>query len=347
VGIYSVAVFNAAGSAISANAATALTSYQIANQMVAYWPFDQKTGTNAPNSVTGGQPVDLLGTVGWTNGEVSNAVAFDGTTTYGYVPSYTLATNAMTVATWFNATFPFNVTGPEDLVRNMQGNWPISGGQVNFFGQFGLELLLDATTSALQPTAYLGLGTQAAVAAAPVSDEITNSGWHHVAFTADGAQLTLFLDGTNVSQVPYSGVIDPAPSQPWLSVGCRLVTDTNTTPFPVDLDSTSGTDQVYGGLDDMAIWIRALTASEIGAIYQAGLQGKPLTSVTESAPVAGPKLSASVSNGNLVISWAPSGGRLESATALKSPISWTVVGTANPATVAIGKTNTFFRVISP
>jgi hypothetical protein len=346
IGIYSVAVFNEAGSAISGNATVALTDYEATNGLLGYWPLDQKTGSNAPNSVPGGQPISFLGTVAWTNGgPESNAIYMDGSTTYGIVPSYTLATNAITVGTWVNASFPFNVTQDEDLIRNWQGTASFtSGGAITEFGQFSLELVLDTTTLSLQPTAYLGLGTSVASAVAPAADEISSNGWHYVAFTSDGLNLTLFFDGASVAQTPYSGKIaSSALSQPWLSIGCRLVTDTNTLPFDVDLDTTAP-DQVYGELDDMAIWGRALAPAEISAIYQQGLKGIPLSAVTESAPVAGPKLTATVSSGNLIISWAPTGGTLESATAITSNTVWTAVGTANPATVAIGKGNSFFRV---
>jgi hypothetical protein len=346
VGVYSVAVFNVAGSAISGNAAVALTDYQATNGLLAYWPMDQKTGSNAPNSVSGGQPISFLGTVAWTNGEPeANAVYMDGSTTYGVVPKYTLATNAITVGTWVNPSFPYNVTEDEDLVRNWIGiaNFT-SGAAITEFGQFSFELALDTTTLNLQPTAYLGLGSSVASIVAPVQDEISSNGWHYVAFTADGVNLTLFLDGTNIAQTAYSGIIDSTGlSQPWLSIGCRLVTDTNTIPFEVDLD-TSAPDQVYGELDDMAIWGRALAPAEISAIYQQGVKGVPLSAVTETAVVAGPTLTAAVSSGNLIISWTPTGGTLESATAITSNTVWTTVGTANPATVAIGKGNSFFRV---
>jgi hypothetical protein len=63
-------------------------------------------------------------------------------------------------------------------------------------------------------------------------------------------------------------------------------------------------------------------------------------------PAAGaPTLSATLSGGNIVISWAPDGGTLQSTTALGG--TWTDVGTANPATVPMSDPVMFFRVVGP
>ena len=97
----------------------------------------------------------------------------------------------------------------------------------------------------------------------------------------------------------------------------------------------------------MALWTRALTATEIQDIYQAGLMGMPVSSVVETLPTTLPKLTASVVGKNIVISWAPTGGTLQSSPTLGASAVWTAVGTANPATVAIGTGSSFFRVLNP
>jgi len=57
-----------------------------------------------------------------------------------------------------------------------------------------------------------------------------------------------------------------------------------------------------------------------------------------------PTLSITKSGGNVVISWAPTGGTLYSSPALGSSASWTSVGTANPATVPVTGKTQFFQV---
>ncbi len=346
-GVYSVAIFDAAGSTISANASAAVTDYNITNQLVAYWPYDQTTGSNALSGVAGGPEATFSGTVAWTNGVISNAVTLDGSTTYGFAPSFTLASNAISGATWVSPVLPLNIAGNVALFRNMQGDFVSGGGAITTFGQFSLDLNYDGGTGFLIPTATIGIGNNYVTAAAPASDELVSNGWHHVAFSADGAQLALYLDGTNVSTVPYTGNIN-LPTQPWISIGARLVT--NSAPPPLVVVDGTNPNMLQGNLDDMALWTRALTASEVSAIYQAGLKGQPLTSVVETPTTSGATLAATVSGGNIVISWAPAGGRLESTPALlPGGTVWTVVGngTNNPATVTIGKGDSFFRIVNP
>jgi len=354
-GQYSVAIFNAAGSVISDIATASISDFQITNGLVAYWQFDQTTGSNAPNAVAGGAPVQVQGTPAWGKGEISNALVFDGTTTWGFVSNYTKAVTAISGATWVNVNFSNYSAGQNiTLFRNEDGEFKPTGGIV---GQFSLELDADTNgAAAVYPSAVVGLSTLNGFVSnsAPPALEITTNGWHHLAFTADGAQLRLYLDGALVGYQDYTGDVGGqglyALGQSWISIGARTTTDTNSIP-PVDLDSSGSTgtpDFLPGSLDDMALWNRALTASEVQAIYQAGLKGEALTSVVETLPSTLPTLTAAASGKKIVISWAPAGGTLQSSPSLAGPTAvWTTVGTANPATVAIGAGTQFFRVINP
>jgi hypothetical protein len=61
-----------------------------------------------------------------------------------------------------------------------------------------------------------------------------------------------------------------------------------------------------------------------------------------------PILTVSKSGDNVVISWSPSGGTLQSATNLLGTNTvWSTVGTANPATLSIQAGNFFLRVSVP
>ena len=190
-------------------------------------------------------------------------------------------------------------------------------------GQFSLQLDSDTNaTVGLIPTVYIGISSLSGyvTVSAPQAIEITNSGWHHIAFSADGAQLRLFLDGNDVADQDYSGSIASpplfTPSQPWISIGAFVTTDAATLPYPVDIDSTAGPDFLPGQLDDVALWTRSLTAAEVQEIYQAGLQGQPASSVVETLPTTQPKLTASIVSKNIVVSWTPTGGTLQSAPSL-------------------------------
>lgn len=82
-------------------------------------------------------------------------------------------------------------------------------------------------------------------------------GWHHVAVSYDGTAATLYLDGQpdKVITTPYT-----IPSTGIARIGA----------FD---ETTAGFD---GRIDDVAAWTRALSASEVEAIYQAGQAGLSL-----------------------------------------------------------------------
>jgi hypothetical protein len=236
------------------------------------------------------------------------------------------------------------------LFRNMQGNYAFGGQANRILGQFSLELVVDASTGNLVPDAIIGLGNNYAEATGTAN--LSLNAWHNIAFSADGAQLRLYVDGALVATKDYTGLINK-PTYNWISVGARVATDTNTTPPSLVLDDPNNSDLtgatspnvLMGSLDDLGLWARALTDAEVTAIYQAGLNGKSLTSVQESPPAQAPTLTAVKQGNNIIISWTPTGGTLQSAPALvPGGSTWTPVGTANPATVPIGAANSFFRV---
>ena len=76
--------------------------------------------------------------------------------------------------------------------------------------------------------------------------------WYHVAVTYDGADIRLYLDGSEVDSNAYAGTVVTGG-------GVRL--------------STAG-ETLDGLLDEVGVYNRALDASEIQAIYNAGSEGK-------------------------------------------------------------------------
>ncbi|HUZ08397.1 MAG TPA: PA14 domain-containing protein, partial [Candidatus Paceibacterota bacterium] len=66
-------------------------------------------------------------------------------------------------------------------------------------------------------------------------------------------------------------------------------------------------------------------------------------------PVAvGANLTVSVSGTNVILSWTPAGGHLESSPALNGPnVNWQTVSGSSPVTVPIGSGAEFFRVVTP
>lgn len=70
--------------------------------------------------------------------------------------------------------------------------------------------------------------------------------WYHIASVLDGSALKFYINGSLVDTVSYT----PTPDSDWLRVGAR----------------NNGSERVDGRMDDIRIFDRALTTSEITAL---------------------------------------------------------------------------------
>jgi hypothetical protein len=101
---------------------------------------------------------------------------------------------------------------------------------------------------------------------------------------------------------------------------------------------------VYVGIDTCAHANDSVTATVL-THYYTGAYANYNSSYVAPTNAARATLTATHSAGNIVISWTPAGGTLQSTTVLGTGAAWTPVGTANPATIPIsGATDKFFRV---
>ena len=93
---------------------------------------------------------------------------------------------------------------------------------------------------------------------------LTKGVWHHLAGTYDGTMMRLYLDG-EIATTP-SGVVSEIP----YSYGELITND-----VPINIGWNGAWGEHWSGLiDEVGIYNRALDASEIQAIYNAGSAGK-------------------------------------------------------------------------
>jgi hypothetical protein len=187
--------------------------------------------------------------------------------------------------------------------------------------------------------AAVGIGPN--VARATGTAEFPTGGWHCIAFSADGAQLRLYVDGQEVAVTDYLADINP-PDIPYISIGARL---------NVPEGGELGPDEMVpnwmlGSLDDVGVWTRALTAEEVSKIYAAGAQGNALTTVVITPPVTEKPEFTSIkrnTDGSITIEW-KNGGTLQAATNVAGP--WQdVTGAASPYTFTPSAPAMFGRLV--
>ena len=239
-GNYAVLVTNAYGSTLSSNAVlTVIPCSPAPSGLVDWWP-----GEGNAYDVIGTNNGTLVGDVSYVAGEVGQAFSFNGSNSYVSIqdsPSLDAFTSRITIELWMKSG---DLTANSDwkgLVTKGNSSWRLMGTS----GAKTVYLGLDGVSNG-----YMG-GTR----------NVKDGQWHHVAGVYDGTNMFLYVDGTLDASQPATGLISQ-----------------NT--YPVCLgELTEGPSglQPYlfnGLIDEVSIYNRALTASEIQAIYAAGSGGK-------------------------------------------------------------------------
>jgi uncharacterized repeat protein (TIGR01451 family) len=104
------------------------------------------------------------------------------------------------------------------------------------------------------------------------TSDLTNGGfpvapgqWHHVVGTYDGTALKLYVDGILRSQTPLSGTLVPVPAGNFMTFGSE--------DGALHCPGCVGQRYFFGLIDEVKIFNRALSASEVAANFAAGTAG--------------------------------------------------------------------------
>jgi hypothetical protein len=193
----------------------------------------------------------LVGSVSFTNGEVARAFSFDGATGYvnNAVPVLTGVVDTYTMEFWAWPTGA-RASTPEDttdisgtsnqryaIFPNNGGNGPVAGSGVSV-GNNGSSVFEHASGYLPSLLVY-----NAAI-----------SGWTHIAVVYSNRQPTLYVNGVVVA----TGLTSARSSSPSACLG----------------ETHSGYGYYRGLLDEVSIYNRALSATEIQTIYDVGSAGK-------------------------------------------------------------------------
>jgi hypothetical protein len=244
-GNYTVIVSNDLNFTVSTPPA-ALTVLQITNVadgIVAYWPFDETSGTTFLDASGHGHHAALQNGVAVPGivGMIGGAYNFDGQNDFAIVPNaaeLNLADQA-SISVWVNPRSLGAIGGLGRLVRK----------DINF------DFTLVAAANSFR---VFGLN-KAQYDAPPNS--VTTNGWQHLAVVARDGTFQFFRNGRALAN-PIPGQWGPETLSPLIIAN-----------FGPDLSINRLLD---GYMDDLGIWNRALSAAEVDGIYQNGLVGNPL-----------------------------------------------------------------------
>lgn len=204
------------------------------NNMLAGW---WKLNGNA-NDESGGNNGTVYGAVPTTgaSGASNGAYLFNGTSDYIDMPNASQqspGTSNFSISTWFSASSVGSLNG--SIIYCKENLYEVSAG-----GGY--------VTYAWQPNWAWDGGT---------SFPITVGAWYNATVVYDGANQYLYANGVLVYSRPQTGVIGSNTNR--LSLATRGASGGGSSPFG-------------GAIDDVRTYNRALSASDVLAIYNAGAQ---------------------------------------------------------------------------
>ena len=200
--------------------------------LVGYWSFDEGTSTIATDFSGTGNHATTTNGPAWVNGKRGKALLFDGSNTYVSAPSSASLhpTSAVTVSAWVRAN-----TWANDRRIVATGD-TVTGYELLSNGRSLLSWYVENVTEIDGPL--------------PSTGE-----WHHIVGSYTGSTNTLYIDGVVAAFEGASGGINPTTNN--LFIGASSA------------DGPS-TDHFDGLIDEVRIYNRGLSATEVAKLYGSG-----------------------------------------------------------------------------
>lgn len=213
----------------------------LTNGLVAWWKLDEGIGTTTKDSSGHNISGSLVNSPTWTAGRIGGGLQFNGTT--NYVSGSNIAvTGSITLCAWMKCNWPSAKYRP--IVSINYGQFAgvglvTTGGNDMDWGTLGFLLVGNGWQPATHfPRSNANYGN------------LTSGSWHHVAGVMTPTSNQIYLDGV---ALPISS-----------SITSSIVAQTNV--FTLG-GSPITNDWNDGALDDVRIYNRALSQTEINQIY--------------------------------------------------------------------------------
>jgi glucose/arabinose dehydrogenase len=221
-------------------------------------PFNEGSGATAADSTGNGNNATLRNGAGWAAGKQGTALNLDGVDDLASIadaPSLDGFTDEITLAGWVRR--PTAQTGWRHVISRQAGT--TSADQFYLSFKDGVPFFGLATTNS--GNEKTGGGSGGALGE-----------WVHLAGVYDGSKLILYVNGTKRSELAKTGPL-VASDRPVL-VGANA---NSTGPLV-------GAERLKGQLDDVRVYSRALSATEVAGLAQT--QAPPQVTITEPGDVS-------------------------------------------------------------
>jgi hypothetical protein len=221
-----VVVYDAGSTAASAPVTASVTGTTGASGLVAAYGFEEGTGAVATDA-SGSANHGIISAATWTTGgRYGKGLSFgpNALVTIGDSGSLHLA-SGLTLEAW---VYPTALSGWMNLIYKDDGN-------------SGVSYVLQGSSGA-NPVPSFGLSASPANLRAPSA--LPLNAWSHVAGTYDGVTMRLYVNGVEVANQAQTGALA-------LATG------------PLTIGGNAGGENWTGLIDEVRIYSRALSASEI------------------------------------------------------------------------------------
>jgi type II secretory pathway pseudopilin PulG len=211
-------------------------SDNIINGLVGHWKFDEKSGSTAYDSSGNGNIGILYNSptrTASTSCKVGSCMSFDGVNDYVQVPTSASLnpTTVLTMEVWIKST------------GNAESDGRIISKRA---GVVGYEMLLMTASGLIE----VFIGTPNGYVSVDSNTKVNDGNWHHIVVTRNEADIRIYVDGVlDRTASSYTGSVE------------------NTSNLFLGRYSPTAIRFFNGSIDDVRIYNRALSASEISQIY--------------------------------------------------------------------------------
>lgn len=231
--------------------------------LVGNWNMEEGSGNTLLDATSYGNNASLIGGPTWVSGVSGLAIRFDGSSQYATVPDNSSldVTNAVTLAAWIKP----EKSGSAQVIMKKGLTGESDGYELSLVSNgkifFRINQLTNGETYRLNSSVT------------HPTDGVT---WMHIAASFDGSTIRLYINGKENKAVSFSSPVSIISNSLPLGIGAQ----------------SNGGNRYQGALDDLRVYNRALSASEIS-----GLAGMPAISESKMERLytqQGPKLQESM-----------------------------------------------------
>ncbi|MBN1787601.1 MAG: right-handed parallel beta-helix repeat-containing protein [Sedimentisphaerales bacterium] len=208
--------------------------------LVGWWKFDEGSGTTVNDSAGNPSNGTVNGGANWVVGKINSALNFDGSNDDIIIPDNDDSLdmdNQITIAAWVK---PNNFSNYYYVLVKRTTAFP---------GNY--EFRLSQISGLLQLIHQTGASTYTTYTS---TSALTTGAWQHVAITLkEGDSVNFYINGTLAGTLPQTEIFGIANNEP-LRIGSR-----------------NGAYWFNGDLDDVRVYNRALSDTEVGQLYNEGM----------------------------------------------------------------------------